>query len=154
MRKNSALSIVKMEYTYHYPRAAVTADIVLFSRFQERVYVLLIRRDRPPFEGSWAFPGGFIEMDETLEESALRELEEETGLKGIALKQFHTYGNPGRDPRHRTITIAFIGVCDGLPEVNGMDDARDAAWHPIDAIPQLGFDHDEIMKDALKEFQG
>lgn len=142
-----------MTYTYDYPRAAVTADIVLFSRFEERDYVLLIRRDRPPFEGSWALPGGFIEMDETLEESALRELEEETGLKGITLKQFHTYGNPGRDPRHRTITVAFIGVCDGLPEVTGMDDARDAAWHPIDAIPQLGFDHDLIMKDALKAFR-
>lgn len=141
-----------MTYTYDYPRAAVSADIILFSRFEERDYVLLIRRDRPPFEGCWAFPGGFIEMDETLEESALRELEEETGLKGIALKQFHTYGNPGRDPRHRAITVAFIGVCDGLPKVTGMDDARDAAWHPIDAVPQLGFDHDDIMKDALKEF--
>lgn len=142
-----------MKYRYDYPRAAVTVDIVLFSRFEERDYVLLICRDRPPFEGCWAFPGGFIEMDETLEQSALRELKEETGLKGVVIKQFHTYGNPGRDPRYRTITIAFIGICDGLTEVKGMDDARDAAWYPINAIPQLGFDHDQIMKDALKEFQ-
>lgn len=142
-----------MTYTYDYPMPAVTTDIVLFSRFEERDYVLLIRRDRAPFEGCWAFPGGFIEMEETLEESALRELEEETGLSGIALKQFQTYGNPGRDPRYRTITVVFIGVCDGLPEVNGMDDARDAAWYPIDSIPQLGFDHDVIMADALKAFR-
>jgi 8-oxo-dGTP diphosphatase len=142
-----------MTYTYDYPRAAVTVDIALFSKVENRDYVLLIRRDRPPFEGCWAFPGGFIEMDETLMESALRELEEETGLKGVTLKQFNAYGDPGRDPRHRTITIAFIGVCESLPAVTGMDDAREAAWHSIDAIPQLGFDHELIMKDALKTYQ-
>lgn len=142
-----------MSYTYDYPRPAVTADIVLFSRFDERDYVLLILRDRPPFEGCWAFPGGFIEMDETLEASALRELEEETGLKGITLKQFDTYGNPGRDPRHRTITVVFTGVCDGLPEVRGMDDAHEAAWHPVKAVPKLGFDHDVILKDAHNAYK-
>ena len=142
-----------MEYTYKYPRAAVTVDIALFSKAENRDYVLLIRRDNPPFEGCWAIPGGFIEMDETLLESALRELEEETGLKGVTLKQFNTYGDPGRDPRHRTITIAFIGVCEGLPAVTGMDDAREAAWHPVDSIPTLGFDHALILNDALKVYQ-
>ena len=142
-----------MAYTYDYPRPAVTVDIILFSRFEKRDFVLLIRRDRPPFEGCWAFPGGFIEMDETLEESAIRELEEETGLKEAILKQFHTYGNPGRDPRQRTITVAFIGVHDGLPEVIGMDDARDAAWHPLEAVPQLGFDHDIILKEAYNTYK-
>jgi 8-oxo-dGTP diphosphatase len=92
-------------------------------------------------------------MDETLEESALRELVEETGLRGATLKQFQTYGNPGRDPRQRTVTVVFIGIYDGLPEVTGMDDAREATWQPIDSIPQLGFDHDVIMADALKEFR-
>jgi 8-oxo-dGTP diphosphatase len=140
-----------MTYTYDYPRAAVTADIVLFSRFEERDYVLLILRKHPPFEGCWAFPGGFINMDETLLESALRELEEETGLKGITLKQFHTYGDPGRDPRHRTITVVFTGRCDNLPAVTGMDDASEAKWHPVNAIPKLGFDHDIILKDVLQE---
>lgn len=142
-----------MEYTYKYPRAAVTVDIVLFSSVEQRDYVLLIRRDRPPFEGCWAFPGGFIEMDETLLESALRELEEETGLKGVTLKQFNAYGDPGRDPRHRTITIAFVGVCESLPAVTGMDDAREAAWHPVEAIPALGFDHDRILHDALQVYR-
>ncbi|MDP4291731.1 MAG: NUDIX hydrolase, partial [Bacteroidota bacterium] len=103
-----------MAYTYEYPRPAVTADIVLFSRFENRDYVLLILRNNPPFQGCWALPGGFIDMDETLEESALRELAEETGLTGIRLKQFRTYGDPGRDPRHRTITVVYMGVCDGL----------------------------------------
>jgi len=139
-----------MSYTYEYPRPAVTADIVLFSSFENRDYVLLILRKHPPFEECWAFPGGFIGMDETLEVSALRELEEETGLKGIALKQFRTYGDPGRDPRYRTITVVFTGRCDGLPEVTGMDDASEAKWHPVDEIPMLGFDHDIILKDVLK----
>jgi 8-oxo-dGTP diphosphatase len=140
-----------MPYTYEYPRPAVTADIVLFSRFEDRDYVLLILRKHYPFEGCWALPGGFIEMDETLLESALRELEEETGLKGIALKQFRTYGDPGRDPRHRTITVVFTGRSDNLPEVTGMDDASEAKWHPVDNIPKLGFDHDIILKDVLQE---
>ena len=140
-----------MSYTYKYPRPAVTADIVLFSRYEERDYVLLILRNNPPFEGCWAFPGGFVEMDETLEASALRELEEETGLKGIALKQFHTYGDPGRDPRHRTITVVYTGRCDDLPKVTGMDDASEAAWHPVDDIPKLGFDHDIILNDVLQK---
>jgi 8-oxo-dGTP diphosphatase len=142
-----------MSYTYDYPRAAVTADIVLFARFEDRDWVLLIQRKYPPFEGCWAFPGGFIEMDETLEASALRELEEETGLRGIALKQFQTYGNPGRDPRHRTITVVYVGICEVLTEVKGMDDAREAAWHPVDAIPKLGFDHEMILRDALTAFR-
>jgi len=140
-----------MTYTYEYPRAAVTADIVLFSRFENQDYVLLILRKHAPFEGCWAFPGGFIEMDETLLESALRELEEETGLKGITLKQFRTYGDPGRDPRHRTITVVFTGRCDNLPVVTGMDDASEAKWHPVNDIPKLGFDHDIILKDVLQE---
>jgi 8-oxo-dGTP diphosphatase len=92
-------------------------------------------------------------MDETLEASALRELEEDTGLKGIALKQFHTYGDPGRDPRHRTITIVYTGRCNDLPAVTGMDDASEAKWHPVNDIPKLGFDHDIILKDVLKEIE-
>jgi len=140
-----------MSYTYEYPRPAVTADIVLFSRFENRDYVLLILRKHPPFEACWAFPGGFINMDETLLESALRELEEETGLKEIALKQFRTYGDPGRDPRHRTITVVFTGRCDNLPSVTGMDDASEAIWHPVNEIPKLGFDHEIILKDVLHE---
>jgi len=142
-----------MPYTYDYSRPAVTADIVLFSRFEGMDWVLLIQRDRPPFEGCWAFPGGFIEMDETLESSALRELKEETGLSGIKLTQFQTYGDPGRDPRHRTITVVYMGICEALYEVVGMDDARKAEWHPVDAIPKLGFDHDTIMKDALQYYR-
>ena len=139
-----------MPYTYDYPRASVTVDIAVFCPFEGIMKVLLIRRGRPPFEGKWAFPGGFIEMDETLLAWAKRELEEETGLCNVDLKQFRTYGDPGRDPRGRTVSVVFYGFTDTKNSaVAGGDDASQADWFPVNQIPDLAFDHETILKDLI-----
>jgi len=136
-----------MNYCYEYPRPAVTADIVLIKLANNQRYVLLIERKHPPFEGMWALPGGFLDMDETLEEAALRELQEETGISGVQLKQFHTFSKVNRDPRHRTITTVFIGFANDVtskPEAG--DDAVKAEWFALDELPPLAFDHEEVME--------
>jgi 8-oxo-dGTP diphosphatase len=136
-----------MNYCYEYPRPAVTADIVVINTFDNQPEVLLIERKHPPFEGMWALPGGFLDMDETLEDAALRELQEETGITGIKLEQFHTFSKVDRDPRHRTITTVFIGYADentASPEAG--DDAANARWFPLDKLPPLAFDHGEVME--------
>ncbi len=140
-------------YTYEYPRPAVTTDAVIFANKEEEQYVLLIKRGRPPFVGMWALPGGFLDMDEELISGANRELEEETGLNGINLKQFNTYGDVGRDPRHRTISVAFYGIIDELKPVKGMDDAAEAKWISVNHLPPLAFDHAMIIADALDELK-
>ena len=134
-----------MPYTYEYPRPMVTVDAVVFRRRAGVSEVLLIRRGRDPFAGCWALPGGFVEMDETLDTAAARELEEETGLTGIALEQFHAFGDPGRDPRGRSIAVAYWGMAPEDAAVQGGDDAAEAAWFPISALPPLAFDHDGII---------
>ncbi len=137
-----------MAYTYAYPRPSVTVDIAVFCKFDTRWKVLLIERGNPPFEKQWALPGGFIGMEETLISSALRELEEETGLKGLALEQFRAYGDPGRDPRGRTVSVVFYGFT--LPEkaaVAGGDDANDARWFDLRQLPDLAFDHHKILDE-------
>jgi len=141
-----------MSYSYKYPRPAVTADIVIIKIESGLRYVLLIGRKYPPFEGAWALPGGFLEMDETLETAALRELEEETGLSGIELKQFHTFSKVNRDPRHRTITTVFIGFAQGnLLPLRAGDDASKAEWFQLDKLPSLAFDHDEVLEMVKKD---
>ena len=137
-----------MTYTYKYPRPAVTADCVVFTR-ESNPKVLLIERAAEPYKGRWAFPGGFMEMDETTEQCAIRELEEETGLKIEDLKQIGTYSKVDRDPRGRTITVAYLAIIDAPLEVRGQDDAAKAQWFSLDELPELAFDHDEIMRDAL-----
>ncbi|NPA37013.1 MAG: NUDIX hydrolase [Chlorobi bacterium] len=137
-------------YTYKYPRPAVTTDAVVFAKEDDNLYVLLIKRGRPPFQGMWALPGGFLDIDEELDDGVKRELQEETGLTDVELKQFHTYGAIGRDPRHRTISVAFVGMIDGLKNVKGADDATDARWFPVNDLPPLAFDHSNIINDALK----
>ncbi len=139
-------------YTYEYPRPAVTVDAVVFcERTPGRFETLLIRRAREPFAGRWAFPGGFIEMEETLLESARRELREETGLDGLALEPLATFGDPGRDPRGRTISVVFAALAPpALAErARGADDAAEARWFPVEAPPPLAFDHDQILARAL-----
>jgi 8-oxo-dGTP diphosphatase len=111
--------------------------------------VLLIERGADPFKGCWAFPGGFMDMDETTEECAVRELEEETGMKIQELQQIGAYSKVDRDPRGRTITVAYLAVIDSPCEVIGQDDAAKAQWFPLDALPKLAFDHDDIMRDAI-----
>jgi 8-oxo-dGTP diphosphatase len=137
-----------MSYTYKYPRPSVTADCVVITKEAEPK-VLLIERGADPFKGCWAFPGGFMDMDETTEECAVRELEEETGMKIQELQQIGAYSKVDRDPRGRTITVAYLAVIDSPCEVVGQDDAAKAQWFPLDALPKLAFDHDDIMRDAI-----
>ena len=141
-------------YTYKYPRPAVTADCVVIGQADDGSRkVLLIRRGQEPYKDCWAFPGGFLNMDETLEECARRELKEETGLTAtgemVELKSFSTVD---RDPRGRTITVAYL-VEMPLTEARGADDAAEARWFPLDELPPLAFDHDEILKVALAKIQ-
>lgn len=138
----------KMAYTYEYPRPAVTADCIVMTRDDEPK-VLLIERGHEPFKGCWAFPGGFMNMDETTEQCAIRELEEETGLKVNEIKQIGAYSKVDRDPRGRTITVAYLALVDKPLPVRGQDDAAKAQWFSIKNLPKLAFDHEKIMKDAI-----
>lgn len=139
-------------YCYRYPHPAVTTDCVIFGFDGERLQVLLIERGIEPFKGRWAFPGGFIKMDETAEEGALRELKEETGMENAFMQQFHTFSNPLRDPRERVITIAFYALV-RIQEVKGGDDAASARWFPLDEIPALAFDHDHMLRMATQRLR-
>ena len=143
---------VEEQYCYKYPRPSVTADCIVFTR-ENTPQVLLIERGDEPFKGCWAFPGGFLNMDETTEQCAIRELKEETGLEMTDVQQIGTYSKVDRDPRGRTITVAYLAVVESQMEVKGQDDAAKAQWFPIDALPDLAFDHDEIMKDAIEAFK-
>lgn len=137
-------------YCYRYPRPALTADCVLFKPADDGSgwTTLLVRRAHAPYKDRWAFPGGFMEMDESAEECVRRELREETGLECGRVRQFHTFTAPGRDPRGRVITVAFYALV--RPEaVCGSDDAADARWFALDAVPPLAFDHDEVLRTAL-----
>ena len=138
-------------YCYEYPHPAVTVDAVVFGRGGGELKVLLIQRDRAPFRGKWAIPGGFLEMDESLDEAARRELKEETGIGEIELEQVGAFGSPKRDPRERVISVAYVGVVKlaGL-DVQAADDARKAEWFSVRKLPALAFDHAEIIEAALK----
>lgn len=137
-----------MAYTYKYPRPMVTVDIVLFS--MDGPAIALIKRKRTPFKGRWALPGGFVGIGEPLEESAKRELNEETGVKGIPLHQIGAFGDPERDPRGRVITVAYAGAAkEKRPALRPADDAAEARWFALDDLPRLAFDHREIIKKAL-----
>ncbi len=143
----------KKKYCYDFPRPAVTVDIVVVTR-ERRPRVLLIRRKHPPFAGTWAIPGGFVDMDETLEDAAQRELREETGIDGGRLQQLHAFGDPGRDPRGRTITVVYlarVNPADVHPQA--ADDARELAWHSLDRLPPLAFDHRDILALARRRLK-
>lgn len=138
-------------YNYKYPRPALTVDCAIFCLCNKRKFVLLIERAQDPFANYWAFPGGFVDMDEDLDQAAYRELKEETCFESCELKQFKTYGGVNRDPRGRTVSVVYKGELNlmELPKVKGMDDAKQAKWWPIDILPELAFDHDLIMTDLL-----
>lgn len=140
------------QFCYRYPHPAVTTDCVIFGFDGRKLNVLLIKRGAEPYSGKWAFPGGFIRIDETAEEGALRELKEETDLTPLYIEQFHTYSAVERDPRERVITIAYLALVK-LQEVRGGDDAIQAKWFAIEEVPQLAFDHDKILRDALKRLR-
>ena len=138
-----------------YFKPSVTADVLVLRPGQSGVEVLLIQRGKDPFAGFWALPGGFIEAEETLMASAQRELQEETGLSIERLHFFGVYGDPSRDPRGRTITVAYSVWFDSdiSDQVQGLDDAEDARWFGLDTLPELAFDHMQIIADGLTDFK-
>ena len=131
-----------MSFTYKYPRPAITVDIIVLRNSTE---ILLIQRLNEPFKDGWALPGGFVDMDETLENAAVRELEEETGLHGIDLKQFKAYSDINRDPRGRTISVVFSGISNQEYNAVAGDDAKNVQWFDINDLPELAFDHEMII---------
>jgi 8-oxo-dGTP diphosphatase len=144
-----------MSYTHQYPRAALTVDCVVFGLDDEDLKVLLIQRDLPPFEGRWALPGGFVRIDETLDDAALRELQEETGLEKVYLEQLYTLGDIDRDPRERVVSVSYYALVKlSDHRVQAATDAREAAWFAIDDLPNLAFDHHKILAMAHQRLQG
>lgn len=141
-----------LRYHYKYPHPNVTTDCVIFGFDGNKLNVLLVERGLEPYKGRWAFPGGFLNMDESAEASALRELQEETGLKGAYIRQFHTFSDPNRDPRERILSVAYYALV-RLQEVKGGDDAVKAEWFSLDNVPPLAFDHDKMLQMALKEMR-
>ncbi len=148
-------------HTYAYPRPALTTDVILFTFAENELRVLLVQRRGEPFAGQWALPGGFAKMGETLEETARRELAEETGVDEMSddfyIEQLYTFGDPGRDPRGRTVSVAYFALLsvDRVDQiaVQGGDDASDARWCCVDSLPALAFDHDDIVRYALRRLR-
>lgn len=139
-------------FSYKYPHPAVATDCVILGFDGTRLKVLLIERGGEPFKGMWAFPGGFMHLDETAEECARRELREETGLEAEYMEQFHTFSDVRRDPRERVLSIAYLALV-RTKEVCGGDDAAKAQWFAISDIPQLAFDHERILRLALSRMR-
>ncbi len=148
-----------MPHTYEYPRPALTVDLVVFAlgttaEGELDLRVMLIERDLAPFEGEWALPGGFVRVDETLDEAARRELAEETGLTEIYLEQLYTFGAVDRDPRERVVTVAYYALVNPAGhKVEASTDARRAAWFPVTGLPELAFDHAEILAAARERLR-
>ena len=145
----------KGKYVYEWPRPMVTTDAVVFTQSGDKTKVVLIKRGSEPFKGQWAVPGGFVDMDEELEDAAVRELEEETGLTGIHLEQMHTFGTVGRDPRGRQITVVFMGIAaESQTKLKAGDDAAEAQWFDINELPEnLAFDHNEMVRFAVEKLK-
>jgi len=144
-----------MAHTYEYPRAALTVDCVVFGFDESELKVLLIQRALEPFKGRWAFPGGFVRVEETLDEAARRELAEEAGLKNVFLEQLYTFGTVNRDPRERVVSVAYFALVK-LSDHRAIaaTDAANAEWFPISKTPKLAFDHADILDTALVRLKG
>jgi 8-oxo-dGTP diphosphatase len=144
-----------MAHTYEFARPALTVDIVVFALDEEDLKVMLVERDLKPFAGQWALPGGFVRVDESLDEAARRELQEETGLKDIFLEQLYTFGDLNRDPRERVVTVAYYALVNLQGHnVQASTDARNAAWFSVNDLPKLAFDHELILKTAHERLKG
>jgi 8-oxo-dGTP diphosphatase len=137
-----------MSYTYRHPHPAVTTNVVIFTLLDEQLRLLLIKRPREPFVGYWALPGGFIDLDEDLEASAMRALERETGITGVYLEQLYTFGRPNRDPRERVITVAYYALVPSDRVRLREDDS--VGWFPVGGMPTLALDHEEIVQRAME----
>lgn len=142
-----------MAYTYEYPRPMLCVDMVILKKDGNKTKILLIKRGNNPFKDHWALPGGFIEMEEDLIESAYRELEEETNITNVKLRQLKTYGKPGRDPRGRTVSVVFGAFLEEEQEAQAGDDAKEAEWFSIDELPPLAFDHDLIVMESIEKIR-
>lgn len=142
-----------LKYSYKYPRPALTVDAVVFRKEASKTEVLLIQRKNTPFQESWALPGGFVDMDETLETAVHRELFEETGLKNILLTQMHAFSTLGRDPRGHTISVVFWGILENEQKPKAGDDAQSAKWFDLNKLPKLAFDHAEVVEMAISTFR-
>ena len=137
-----------MTFSYKYPRPALTVDCAIFFGEGENLELLLIERAAEPFKGCWALPGGFVDMDETAEDAAARELQEETGMSELLLEQIHTFSSVDRDPRDRVVSVAFWGMASER-KISPGSDARQAKWFKITELPDLAFDHEKIIEMAL-----
>ena len=146
-----------MPFKYEYERPGLTVDCVIFGLDldEEVLQVMLIERDVEPYAGVWAIPGGFVKSGETLMEAATRELEEETGITGVFLEHLYTFGDPDRDPRGWVVSVAYYAlVSPDKHYIHATADARQAQWFPVTAVPQLAFDHAEILATALQRIRG
>jgi 8-oxo-dGTP diphosphatase len=144
-----------VKYTYTYPRAALTVDCVVFGFDGGALQVLLIRRGQDPFKNRWALPGGFVRVEETLDDAARRELEEETGLKHVFLEQLYTFGAVDRDPRERVVSVAYYALVKPTDHITAAStDAAEARWFDVSEVPSLAFDHAAILDVALTRLRG
>jgi 8-oxo-dGTP diphosphatase len=144
-----------MTVSYQYPRAALTVDCVVFGYDEGELKVLLIERALEPFKGKWALPGGFVRLEETIDEAARRELAEEAGLKDVFLEQLYTFGTVDRDPRERVVSVAYYALVKlAAYNTKAATDAADAKWFPISKVPKLAFDHADILATALTRLKG
>ena len=141
-----------MTYTSPFPHPSVTVDIIIFRMSGNDQEVLFIKRGNDPYKGKWALPGGFVDKDEPLEAAAARELKEETGLSGILLTQMHAFGNPGRDPRGHTVSVVYVGYLPVGAVATAGDDAAEAKWFKVDALPELAFDHELVVEMGASIF--
>jgi 8-oxo-dGTP diphosphatase len=142
------------KYCYDYPRPALTTDCIIFGFDGKSLNVLLIERKNDPFKGSWAFPGGFVNMDEDTETSAKRELVEETGLKNVYIEQLYTFSDTDRDPRGRVISVTYYAlVRSSKYKPKAGDDAKSTRWFPVGQLPALAFDHDKIFEIAYNRLK-
>jgi 8-oxo-dGTP diphosphatase len=143
-----------MPFTYKHPHPSVTADAVVFGLRDGELNVLLIQRRAPPYESSWAFPGGFVEIDEDPCDAVQRELQEETGIMGICFEQLGAFGAPHRDPRERVISVAYLGLTNiAAHPTQEASDAKAVAWFRLNKLPRLAFDHAEILWLALRRLR-
>ena len=147
--------VQKGKYIYDWPRPMVAADAMVFAFFKNKIKLLLVNRGFEPFKGKWCLPGGFVNIDEELEDAAARELAEETGLTDVHLELMHTFGKCGRDPRGRVITVTFMGIITkGHNKIKAGDDAAKARWFDIKKLPKdMAFDHSEVIAFGIKKLK-